>query len=159
VLCPHILHPQKPRTQDTVASLQVALAPNNQATPVTRRTQDDLPTHVKGTVKWNRPNRRYYIPQHLTANNTLEPVEFINNCWHELRYDASAHTFYTQENLAIPIQNMFGIGYWNTTDPQHPEYQPNALEPPPVPLSDTRPDRLTPVTLLRDQTLCQHTLQ
>jgi hypothetical protein len=106
-----------------VASLQVALAPNNQATPITRRTHDDLPAHVKGTVEWNRPNRGYYIPQHLTTNNALEPVEFINNSWYELRYDASARTFYTQENLAIPVQNIFGIGYWNVTDPQHPEYQ------------------------------------
>jgi hypothetical protein len=107
-----------------VASLQIAFAPNNQATPVTRRTHDDLPAHVKGTVEWNRPNRGYYIPQHLTSNNALEPVEFINNRWYELRYDASARTFYTQENLAIPVQNIYRIGYWNVTDPQHPEYQP-----------------------------------
>jgi hypothetical protein len=107
-----------------VVSLQIAFAPNNQATPVTRRTHNDLPPHVKGTVEWNRPNRGYYIPQHLTSNNALEPVEFINNRWYELKYDASARTFYTQENLAIPIQNIFGIGFWNVTDPQHPEYQP-----------------------------------
>jgi hypothetical protein len=107
-----------------MASLQIAFAPNNQATPVTRRTHDNLPTHVKGTVEWNRPNRGYYIPQHLTSNNALEPVEFINNCWYELRYDASTCTFYTQENLSIPVQNIFGIGFWNVTDPQHPEYQP-----------------------------------
>jgi hypothetical protein len=107
-----------------VASLQIALAPNNQATPVTRRTQDNLPAHIKGTVEWNRHNCGYYIPQHLTTNNSLKPIEFINNRWHELRYNASACTFYTQENLAIPIQNIFGIGFWNITDPQHPEYQP-----------------------------------
>jgi hypothetical protein len=112
-----------------VASLQIAFAPNNQATPVTRRTHDDLPTHVKGTVEWNRPNRGYYIPQHLTSNNSLEPVKFINNRWYELRYDASARTFYTQENLVIPIQNVFGIGFWNITDPQHPEYQPPSRTP------------------------------
>jgi hypothetical protein len=112
-----------------VASLQIAFAPNNQATPVTRRTHDDLPTHVKGTVKWNRPNRGYYIPQHLTSNNSLEPVKFINNRWYELRYDSSARTFYTQENLVIPIQNVFGIGFWNVTDPQHPEYQPPSRAP------------------------------
>jgi hypothetical protein len=112
-----------------VASLQIAFAPNNQATPVTRRTHDDLPAHVKGTVEWNRPNRGYYIPQHLTSNNALEPVEFINNRWYELRYDASARTFYTQENLAIPVQNIYGIGFWNVTDPQHPEYQPPSRAP------------------------------
>jgi hypothetical protein len=112
-----------------VASLQVALAPNNQATPITRRTHDDLPAHVKGTVEWNRPNHGYYIPQHLTSNNSLEPIEFINNHWYELRYDASARTFYTQENLVIPVQNIFGIGYWNVTDPQHPEYQPISRTP------------------------------
>jgi hypothetical protein len=112
-----------------VASLQIAFAPNNQATPVTRRTHNNLPTHVKGTVEWNRPNRGYYIPQHLTSNNALEPVEFINNRWYKLKYDASAHTFYTQENLVIPVQNIFGIGYWNVTDPQHPEYQPISRAP------------------------------
>jgi hypothetical protein len=112
-----------------VASLQIAFALNNQATPVTRRTHDDLPTHVKGTVEWNRPNHGYYIPQHLTSNNSLEPVEFINNRWYELQYNASACTFYTQENLVIPIQNIFGIGYWNVTDPQHPEYQPPSRTP------------------------------
>jgi hypothetical protein len=112
-----------------VASLQIAFAPNNQATPVTRRTHDDLPAHIKGTVEWNRPNCGYYIPQHLTSNNALEPVKFINNHWHELRYDASACTFYTQENLSIPIQNVYGIGYWNITDPQHPEYQPPSQAP------------------------------
>jgi hypothetical protein len=112
-----------------VASLQIAFAPNNQATPVTRRTHDDLPAHVKGTVEWNRPNRGYYIPQHLTSNNALEPVEFINNRWYELRYDASACTFYTQENLVIPIQNVYGIGFWNATDPQHPDYQPPSRTP------------------------------
>jgi hypothetical protein len=112
-----------------VASLQIAFAPNNQATPVTRRTHDDLPAHVKGTVEWNRHNRGYYIPQHLTSNNALEPVEFINNRWYELRYDASARTFYTQENLSIPVQNVYGIGFWNVTDPQHPEYQPPSRTP------------------------------
>jgi hypothetical protein len=112
-----------------VASLQITFAPNNQATPVTRRTHDDLPTHVKGTVEWNRPNHGYYIPQHLTSNNSLEPVEFINNRWYELRYDASARTFYTQENLAIPVQNIFGIGFWNVTDPQHPKHQPTSCAP------------------------------
>jgi hypothetical protein len=112
-----------------VASLQIAFAPNNQATPVTRRTHDNLPTHVKGTVEWNKPNRGYYIPQHLTINNALSPVEFINNRWYELRYDASARTFYTQENLSIPIQNVFGIGFWNETDPQHPDYQPPSRTP------------------------------
>jgi hypothetical protein len=112
-----------------VASLQIAFAPNNQATPVTRRTHDNLPAHVKGTVEWNRPNRGYYIPQHLTSNNALKPVEFINNHWHELKYDTSARTFYTQENLAIPVQNVYRIGFWNITDPQHPEYQPPSRAP------------------------------
>jgi hypothetical protein len=112
-----------------VASLQIAFAPNNQATPVTCRTHDDLPAHVKGTVEWNRPNRGYYIPQHLTSNNALEPVEFINDRWYELRYDASARTFYTQENLVLPVQNIFGVGFWNVTDPQHPEYQPPSRTP------------------------------
>jgi hypothetical protein len=112
-----------------VVSLQIALAPNNQATPVTCRTHNDLPTHVKGTVEWNRHNCGYYIPQHLTSNNALEPVEFINNRWYELRYNTSARTFYTQENLAIPVQNVFGIGFWNVTDPQHPKYQPISRTP------------------------------
>jgi hypothetical protein len=84
---------------------------------------------VKGTVEWNRPNRGYYIPQHLTLNNALSPVEFINNRWHELKYDASARTFYTQENLSIPIQNVYGIGFWDVTDPQHPDYQPPSRTP------------------------------
>jgi hypothetical protein len=112
-----------------VVSLQIALALNNQATPVTCQTQDDLPAHIKGTVEWNRHNYGYYIPQHLTANNSLEPVEFINNQWYELKYDPSRRTFYTQENLSIPIQNVFRIGYWNITDPQHPEYQPISSTP------------------------------
>jgi hypothetical protein len=109
-----------------VASLSLNLHPDNLLTPVQVHEHDDLPAHVKGTAVWspNRNQNGYFVPQHHSPNNSLDPVEFINNAWHGLTYVATQRTFCTRTSLILPRENIFGLGYWRITDPQHPEYQP-----------------------------------
>jgi hypothetical protein len=93
-----------------------------QLIPVVRRTEDDLPDCVKGTVLWRTdlPDRNpgYYI--YDVQNNTHSSVEFIEDHWYWL-YDHSGFTF---ASLSDRIErNTYGTGYWRVeVDPQHPEH-------------------------------------
>ena len=91
---------------------------------ITKRKRDNLPAHVKGTAEWiNRgpSGPGYYIPQHHSPRNSLKPIEFINNQWFRLSVRNRQH--FTQANLAIDISNIFSLGYWTTSNPQHPDNQ------------------------------------
>jgi hypothetical protein len=92
--------------------------------PITCRTSDNLPPHVKGVAKWNNKgifSPGYYIPQEFTPTNAREPVEFINNSWYTLI--VQGNKILCKGSEAIPRENTIGLGYWKITDPQHPNYQ------------------------------------
>ena len=62
-----------------------------------RRNSDDLPTHVKGIVRWYpdaEPVASYYIPRKYSPSREYEPVEFINNQWYRLFKHKETSTTY-----------------------------------------------------------------
>ena len=120
------------------------------------RTHADLPSHVLGTARWNSNWNRYYVPRVFTTANRPEPVEFLNNRWYLLHVDA-AHpgVFFANASSLIAITNNLGLGYWDPSDPQHPDYQPTSAinaDPPsptqnPVPSSSSTTVHPTPIAL------------
>jgi hypothetical protein len=71
-----------------------------------------------------------------TSNNTDLPVKLINNKWYCLTQFQGK--ICTCSGLCIPQPSPYGLGYWNITDPQHPNYQapaPIAVDPPLCPVS------------------------
>ena len=111
-----------------------------------RRSSDDLPTHVKGIVRWYpnaEPQAGYYVPKKYSPSKDFEPLEFINNQWFGLFGHSETSTTHlcTRASAAIPIINHLSIGYWDITDPQHPDYKPDTTEPinidPPENISST----------------------
>jgi hypothetical protein len=107
-----------------VASIEVLFPSENTLTAVSRRTTDNLPAHVKGNAQWSTVGTftGYYIPAEHTKNNKPAPTEFINNAWHALVYIESQNTFFTQATHRIARENTYGLGFWNLTDPEHPDY-------------------------------------
>ena len=102
--------------------------------PAPRRTSDNLPSHIKGIVQWY-PDAElvagYYIPRKYSPSGEYEPVKFINNQWHGLfkHEETSTTHLCTRANAAIPISNHLGIGYWDITEPQHPNHDFNSQAP------------------------------
>jgi hypothetical protein len=105
-----------------VASLSQNIPHNNDLVPVTCRTTDDLPLHIKGEVYWanhntcsnhNNPCSGYSLPQEKTPTRQPEAVKFINNAWFGLLINQQEQTYYTQSTLQIPRDNALGAGYWN----------------------------------------------
>ena len=108
-----------------------------------RRSSDDLPTHVKGIIRWYpdvQPAPRYYVPRKYSPSGDFEPVEFINNQWFGLfgHPETSTTHLCTRASEAIPIINCLGIGYWDITDPQHPDFIPSTT----VPINVDPPEEL-----------------
>ena len=94
---------------------------------VPTRTHADLPPHVLGTACWNVNWNRYYIPQAFTSSNQSEPVEFLNNHWYLLYTNPNQpRVFVTNAGSLIAVTNDFGLGYWDISDPAHPDFQPTA---------------------------------
>ena len=98
-----------------------------------RRASDDLPVHVKGIVRWYpdaQPHAGYYVPKKYSPSGDFEPLEFINNQWFGLfgHPETSTTHLCTRASAAIPIVNRLGIGYWDITDPEHPDYTPGTTE-------------------------------
>ena len=98
-----------------------------------RRASDDLPVHVKGIIRWYpdaQPQAGYYLPKKYSPSGEFEPLEFINNQWFGLfRHPETSTTHLcTRANAAIPIENCLGIGYWDITDPEHPDYAHGTIE-------------------------------
>ena len=98
-----------------------------------RRSSDDLPVHVKGIVRWYpdaQPQARYYVPKKYSPSGDFEPLEFINNQWFGLfgHPETSTTHLCTRASAAIPIINHLGIGYWDITDPEHPDFTPGTIK-------------------------------
>jgi hypothetical protein len=105
--------------------LTVSIPNNDTFVPVPRRTTDDLPAHVKGAAEFHTQgglNAGYYIPAQGLAVSP-EPVEFLNNSWYGLVINARHTEYRTRSGLQISPDNIFGLGYWHVTDPQHPNHQ------------------------------------
>ena len=99
-----------------------------------RRSSDDLPIHIKGIIRWYsdaQPQAGYYVPKKYSPSGDFEPVEFINNQWFGLfgHPETSTTHLCTKASEAIPIINHLGIGYWDITDPEHPNFIPGTIEP------------------------------
>ena len=97
-----------------------------------RRSSDDLPLHIKGIVRWYpdaQPQAGYYVPKKYSPSGDFEPLEFINNQWFGLfgHPETSTTHLCTRASAAIPIVNRLGIGYWDITDPEHPDYIPENI--------------------------------
>ena len=111
-----------------------------------RRSSDDLPVHVKGIVRWYpdaQPQAGYYVPKKYSPSGDIEPLEFINNQWFGLfgHPETSTTHLCTRASAAIPVINRLSIGYWDITDPEHPNFTPGTIETidvdPPSPPSGT----------------------
>ena len=119
-----------------------------------RRSSDDLPTHVKGIIRWYpdaQPTARYYVPKKYSPSGEFEPVEFINNQWFRLfgHPETSTTQLCTRASEAIPIINCLGIGYWDITEPQHPNFTPSN----PAPINVDQPEDSTQANPPTTQTL------
>ena len=98
-----------------------------------RRSSDNLPVHVKGIVRWYpdaQPQAGYYVPKKYSPSKDFEPLEFINNQWFGLfgHPETSTTHLCTRASAAIPVQNNLSIGYWDITDPEHPDFTPGTIE-------------------------------
>ena len=98
-----------------------------------RRSSDDLPVHVKGIVWWYpdaQPQAGYYVPKKYSPSGDFEPLEFINNQWFGLfgHPETSTTHLCTRASAAIPVINKLSIGYWDITDPEHPDFTPGTIE-------------------------------
>ena len=98
-----------------------------------RRSSDDLPVHIKGIIRWYpdaQPQARYYVPKKYSPSGDFEPLEFINNQWFGLFGHPETSTMHlcTRASVAIPVINSLGIGYWDITDPEHPDFTPGTIE-------------------------------
>ena len=99
-----------------------------------RRSSDDLPTHVKGIIRWYpdmAPQAGYYVPKKYSPSGDFKPLQFINNQWFGLfgHPETSTTHLCTRASTAIPIVNCLGIRYWDITDPEHPDFTPSTIEP------------------------------
>ena len=115
-----------------------------------RRLSDNLPIHVKGIVRWYpdaEPQAGYYVPKKYSPSGDFEPLEFINNQWFGLFRHSETSTTHlcTRASAAIPIVNRLGVGYWDITDPQHPDFKPDTTEPINVDPPENVPSIITPV--------------
>ena len=98
-----------------------------------RRSSDNLPVHVKGIVRWYpdaQPQAGYYVPKKYSPSGDFEPLEFINNQWFGLfgHPETSTTHLCTRASAAIPVINRLGIGYWDITDLEHPNFTPGTIE-------------------------------
>ena len=107
-----------------MASITVTWQPADSFTPITRRTTDDLPPHVKGNAYWvnheTHPSGYYYEE----PNNDPVPVEFVNNAWYILHFSCSERIFGTRASYRVdPNDPNIGLGRWLENDPANPENQ------------------------------------
>ena len=103
---------------------------NEEPVLITRRTHHDLPQHVVGNAEWfhsdsNPTATGYYISGNFTDDGQLAPIEFVNNDWYGLQYSFGDHQYYTSTSLRLTpiLRTKYQLGYWRTTEPQHPAYR------------------------------------
>ena len=107
-----------------MASITVTWQPADGFTPITRRTTDNLPTHIKGNTYWvnhkSRPSGYYYEE----PNNEPVPVEFINDAWYILHFSRRERIFGTRASYRVdPNDPNVGLGRWYENDPANPANQ------------------------------------
>ena len=93
------------------------------------------------------PQAGYYVPKKYSPSRDFEPLEFINNQWFGLFGHSETSTTHlcTRASAAIPIVNRLGVGYWDITDPQHPDFKPNTTKPINIDPPENVPSIITPV--------------
>jgi len=96
----------------------------DEGTPISRRTKDDLPRHVKGTAWWHQDNRNpeltgYY---HGTQDNNFA-IEFLRirgqEHWYSLtrKREPTGKTYHTTDgSRRANRHNTQGLGYWQQGD-------------------------------------------
>src|ERR1700741_4413606 len=90
---------------------------------VYRRYRPDLPVHLLGNIFWQDQDEEHPYPGYylVDSDNQIVPVEFIENYWYLLSFRTFDQTFWTDtESRFEPFED--GTGYWDLTDPQHPEH-------------------------------------
>lgn len=101
-----------------MASITVTWQPNNGFTPITQRSTDNLPQHIKGTAYWvthsTRPGGYYYEE----PGQEPVPIEFVNDVWHILHFSCTEQIFGTCLSYQIDPNNQnIGLGRWLENDP------------------------------------------
>ena len=90
------------------------------------------------------------VPKKYSPSGDFEPLEFINNQWFGLfgHPETSTTHLCTRASAAIPVINRLSIGYWDITDPEHPDFTPGTIETIDVdPPEDTQPHTPSTVTI------------
>src|ERR1700744_3812256 len=103
-----------------MASINLVIRSDNKWTRVQRRHSDDLPSCVLGSAFWNTTTTDQEGGYYTTFQGQDYPVEFINDNWYSL--EIRSNLYWTREDHLILVINDFGLGYWTTDDPQHPNY-------------------------------------
>ena len=120
--------------------ITIPLRPNNSLTTVARHTCNDLPAHIKGVAEYHSLGgvaNGYYLPQHLSTQNQLEPIKFLNNSWFGLVFIASKKVYCMHENLQIFPNNKLGLGFWAITNQNHPDFQANVVPTQTLPIASS----------------------
>jgi len=121
---------------DTLAGIPVEGQLTQALTWINRRQRDNLPSHIKKLAEFQRwrttgplpsTDTGYYIQLLPPAGDTA--VEFITvegeDVWVALCHnpeDQSNPNYYTNIDGCLACNNNY-TGWWNVTDPQHPEHQ------------------------------------
>jgi hypothetical protein len=116
-----------------VAALPVTLH-DDRPTRINCRRQDNLPPHVLNNAFFTilLPSERGYVVD-LYNDDTKETntyaVEFLkvngNNHWYLLEQQNG--NWYIRKQNRIDIQNSYGLGWWQITDPEHPSWRAPAV--------------------------------
>ena len=127
-------------------------------TVIHRRQTDDLPTHVKGTAffenhRGQEGQRRYDTGYYITTSDgTKCAVEFIHannrDDWYSLEKNNLGQYITTTAKKIPELVTDRYLGYWDVTDPQHPDYVNQTEE---APEASTNPFAALPVKPTEEQ--------
>ena len=83
------------------------------------RSNDDLPAHIKGNAQWLEKDGVWNY--HITdKDGGAWPVVFFNNEWWLVTLN-NGETW-SRVDWRIPCAE-YGLGWWDITDRQHPDYK------------------------------------
>ena len=89
-----------------------------QRTNVQRRTQNDLPKEVLGSVYWTEGLGYQVIVPTKEGTNKVINVEFINDGWYLL---VETPNGYETDKSRRFEENQFGVGTWPNNHPNNPK--------------------------------------
>src|SRR5712691_7330667 len=89
-----------------------------QRTNVQRRTQNDLPKEVLGSVYWTEELGYQVIVPTKEGTNKVIDVEFINDDWYLL---VETPNGYETDKSGRFKENQFGVGTWPDDHPNNPK--------------------------------------